>query len=140
MCYHPLPPEYHEILKKKRNFSLIIMGKDPFPTDPIGIPFCKKTWDEQLGVVCSGRYVLESLGMDDAQLINQPVLDKACHIILCGEAKKNKWYDKRRDNAVEVCHPDVRNKINKNRYIQWSDWWSVNSIKNKFKINVLDML
>ena len=40
------------------------MGKDPFPMDPIGIPFCKPDWDLQDDDLCSGHHVLASLGVD----------------------------------------------------------------------------
>ena len=41
------------------------MGKDPYPTDATGIPFCKPSWDQQLAENCSGRYVLNSLGCEE---------------------------------------------------------------------------
>ncbi len=44
--------------------SLVIMGKDPFPSGATGIPFCKEDWDEQTKLTCSGRTVLDSLGID----------------------------------------------------------------------------
>lgn len=46
------------------SLQLTIIGRDPFPTDPIGIPFCKPTWEQQLESNCSGRNVLLSLGID----------------------------------------------------------------------------
>ena len=42
------------------------MGKDPFPSDPVGIPFCKPDWDHLNDDLCSGRHVLASLGVDIA--------------------------------------------------------------------------
>ncbi len=47
------------------DIRLAIMGKDPYPTDATGIPFCKPTWDQQLYGNCSGRYVLLSLGFEE---------------------------------------------------------------------------
>lgn len=44
--------------------QLIVVGKDPFPTDATGIPFCKTTWEQQLAFNCSGQYVLRSLGVN----------------------------------------------------------------------------
>jgi hypothetical protein len=44
--------------------QLAVVGKDPFPSNPVGIPFCKPTWDQQLAENCSGRHVLLSLGFD----------------------------------------------------------------------------
>lgn len=43
--------------------QLAIVGKDPFPTKPNGIPFCKSSWDEQFADNCSGGHVLLSLGI-----------------------------------------------------------------------------
>lgn len=48
----------------KKALQLAVIGKDPFPSDPTGIPFCKPSWDQQLDLKCSGRYVLLALGLD----------------------------------------------------------------------------
>lgn len=64
MSHHPLPTEYLSILHAKREFELAIMGKDPFPMDPIGIPFCKPNWELQNDDLCSGHHVLASLGVN----------------------------------------------------------------------------
>lgn len=40
------------------------MGKDPFPQDPVGIPFCKPDWEQLNDDRCSGRHVLASLGVN----------------------------------------------------------------------------
>jgi hypothetical protein len=47
------------------DIQLAIMGKDPYPTDATGIPFCKPTWNQQLSRNCSGRYVLISMGFEE---------------------------------------------------------------------------
>lgn len=47
----------------KSALQLAIIGKDPFPSDPTGIPFCKPSWEQQLAWNCSGLYVLRSLGL-----------------------------------------------------------------------------
>lgn len=62
--YHPLPDTYHAILRFHRELVLTIVGKDPFPTDPLGIPFCKGTWREQMKYNCSGSHVMAALGID----------------------------------------------------------------------------
>lgn len=46
------------------DLQLVIVGKDPYPKDATGVPFCKPCWDSQTAANCSGRYVLESLGID----------------------------------------------------------------------------
>lgn len=41
-----------------------VMGKDPYPENPVGIPFCKPEWEELQKDQCSGHHVLLSLGAD----------------------------------------------------------------------------
>lgn len=62
--HHPLPDTYLSILHSRPESVLTIVGKDPFPTDPVGIPFCKGTWSEQMKDNCSGSHVMASLGID----------------------------------------------------------------------------
>lgn len=62
--YHPLPTSYLHIISQTTSLKLVIAGKDPFPTSPTGIPFCKATWEEQLNDNNSGLHVLKSLGID----------------------------------------------------------------------------
>lgn len=45
--------------------SVAIVGKDPFPTDAIGVPFCKSTWSEQWKNNSSGFHVLNSIGISE---------------------------------------------------------------------------
>jgi len=64
MNHHPLPDKYVAALNVRDTYVLAIMGKDPYPTDAVGIPFCKPTW----GTFCvdgvSGLDVFRSLGVD----------------------------------------------------------------------------
>ncbi|MDD5125016.1 hypothetical protein [Methylovulum sp.] len=62
--HHPLPHDYSNIVGKRDNFTLVIVDKDPFPSSPTGIPFCKGSWEEQLKANNSGLYVLKSIGID----------------------------------------------------------------------------
>jgi len=55
--------------------------------------------------------------------INKPILEKAYKIILCGEAKKNKWNNYKNKNIVEVPHPDIRNKHNQHIKEDWINIW-----------------
>jgi len=68
MRHFPLPNDYATILSETVRYGLVIMGKDPFPSDPIGIPFCKETWALQLSDNCSGLHVLQSLGTNLAEV------------------------------------------------------------------------
>ncbi|WP_208729707.1 hypothetical protein [Corallococcus exercitus] len=58
----PLSSAYLGLLTSCERLQLLISGKDPFPTDPIGIPFCKGSWREQFDDTCSGGIVLQALG------------------------------------------------------------------------------
>ena len=63
-----LPDDYVKAINEAPKIWLVIMGKDPYPTAPQGIPFVKSTWEEMLNRNCSGRYVLESLGFPVSSL------------------------------------------------------------------------
>lgn len=62
--FHSLPACYRILLNLRRGFDLVVVGKDPFPTAPTGIPFCKPSWAEQQKRNGCGIYVLEALGVD----------------------------------------------------------------------------
>jgi len=62
---YPLPDNYLKILNETDTIELVIIGKDPYPGDPVGIPFCKDTWGELFKYNCSGRYVLNALGYEE---------------------------------------------------------------------------
>jgi len=64
ISYHPIPEAYKEILAQKQYLDLTIIGRDPYPTSPAGIPFCKESWVELLRDNCSGYHVLSSLGIN----------------------------------------------------------------------------
>jgi len=61
---YPLPEAYKEILLQKQYINLTIIGRDPYQTSPVGIPFCKKSWEELLKNNCSGYHVLSALGIN----------------------------------------------------------------------------
>ena len=71
MNYYPLPNDYIKALKIQKSYKLAIVGKDPYPTDPIGIPFCKPDWKSMCDGRCSGLVVLKSLGIDVEKAKNQ---------------------------------------------------------------------
>ena len=64
MRHNPLPTEYVEALDSNETFCLIIMGKDPYPKEAVGIPFCKPSWDSMCDKRISGLFVLQSIGLD----------------------------------------------------------------------------
>lgn len=179
--------EYLRAISELDEIKLVIMGKDPFPTNPNGIPFCKPTWDEQLAANSSGFVVLNSLGVDRVDQkkfteprelflelanhgivflnvvyeylggnklrmrnpqhlnwrelafeINEPLLDQAENIVLCGEAEKNRWNGVVYPNAAEVVHPEIRNRISpvESTRQDWERNWSANSISDRFNLDL----
>jgi len=73
LSYHPLPSKYISLLTSQKFFRVAVVGKDPFPTSPSGIPFCKPTWGEQLRDNCSGKHVLKSLGVEVEVAADNPL-------------------------------------------------------------------
>jgi len=186
MTYNPLPKEYINALNSRNGYCLAIMGKDPYPTGAMGIPFCKSNWDEFCSKNVSGLDVLKSLGVNikvvrcqfkspseyfiylakekgiiflnlsyyfldsacrksthsselqEAESINKNYLYNSQNIILCGEANKIRWYKSSYKNLHSVVHPDNRCKISPYENIrnEWYEWWSEDSLKNKFKIEI----
>lgn len=186
MEYNPLPEEYINALNSRNEYCLAIMGKDPYPTGAMGIPFCKSNWVEFCGKNVSGLDVFKSLGINikvvrsqfkspseyfihlaeekgiiflnlsyyflnsacrqrthsnelqESENINKNYLHKSQNIILCGEAKKIRWYKDSYNNTHIAVHPDKRCKISQDEKTRngWSEWWSENSLKDKFKIQI----
>lgn len=186
MNHYPLPAKYLGILQDKSEFVLTIMGKDPFPQDSIGIPFCKPDWERQTNDLCSGYHVLASLGVAfptvrsiftsptdyfhhlasvkgvvflnlsyhflggkcrklrhraellQAASVNNAILSKSRHVLLCGEASKYDWYGNKPSYAHEIVHPDVRCRISCSPKVadQWQSWWSSGAIAKRFGITV----
>lgn len=174
---------YRSLINSKTTYRIAIVGKDPFPTNATGVPFCKPTWQEQLQQNSSGFHVLNSIGvidlideckflrpfdffsflaskgivflnisyeyiggsirrlehrvqMNQAYLINQPIMHSCDIVLLCGEASKNRWNGFMHPNIIEVVHPDNRNRISRFERIrnQWSENWVTNVIKEKFEL------
>ena len=53
-----LEESYLDICAKMNKIDLVIMGKDPFPNDAMGIPFCKKNWELLSNKVQAGFNIL----------------------------------------------------------------------------------
>ncbi|MDD4220522.1 MAG: hypothetical protein PHR10_10125 [Sphaerochaetaceae bacterium] len=66
---YALPEDYLNILEGLDEIEKIIMGKDPYPEDPTGIPFCKNAWNAVFQNNCSGRYVLSALGYKRKEIL-----------------------------------------------------------------------
>ena len=174
---------YRNLISSLPAIRVAIVGKDPFPTNPTGVPFCKPTWSEQLEVNSSGFYMLNSIGisetirasfplpidcfnflasngvvflnlsydfigvtmrkglhqnqMHQAFQINRPIMQMAEVLLLCGEAKKNRWNDFVHPNSMEVVHPDYRNSFSRYQSVrdQWNENWGINNALNR-KLNL----
>jgi len=62
MCYYPLPAKYIEKMYEVCP-ELVIVGKDPYPSAAMGIPFCKPSWTMMANQTISGFHVLNSLAL-----------------------------------------------------------------------------
>lgn len=69
---------YLSHVPKEGALQLVIVGKDPFPHDPTGIPFCKRDWTEQWRHNCSGGHVLRALGVN--QQAASHAYQHPCHL------------------------------------------------------------
>lgn len=101
----------------KADVRLAIVGKAPFPSNSVDIPFCKPNWQEQLAGNCSGRHVLLSLGLDPSVLrasFKIPALLFEA-LLACGVVFLNASYAyldgslRKRDHLV---HLERANKLN----------------------------
>src|SRR5690554_3297471 len=86
---------YQTLLNSLTDIKLVIVGKDPFPTDAIGIPFCKPNWAEQLKSNSSGFHVLNSLGVisEDIEKIHPHPIDCFYHLANNGIVFLNLSYE-----------------------------------------------
>lgn len=56
--------EGYKRLIKGKHPKFLILGNKPYPTDAMGIAFCKDSWDELMKKKCSGYHLLNALGVD----------------------------------------------------------------------------
>ncbi len=59
-----LHKKYYKELLEINTINILIIGKDPYPTSPNGIPFCKDDINDLKKSNCSGKYLLFGLGID----------------------------------------------------------------------------
>lgn len=64
--------EYSKLLSKTPTIHVCIIGQDIYPKNHSGIAFNKNTFDELLKNNCSGKYVLNSFGLQDKLIANYP--------------------------------------------------------------------
>lgn len=55
---------YYSKARCMESIQLLIVGQDPYPTNPNGVAFCKNSYYELFQEDCSGGIVLKSLGLD----------------------------------------------------------------------------
>jgi hypothetical protein len=56
--------EYYDLLLKSEKIKILIVGRDPYPIDAMGIPFCKVDMSSLQDKRSSGYHVLNSLGIN----------------------------------------------------------------------------
>jgi len=59
---------YHSQARSMESIDFIIIGQDPYPTNPNGVAFCKNSHYEFFQENCSGGLVLKSLGFSKADI------------------------------------------------------------------------
>ncbi|MEI6487743.1 MAG: hypothetical protein WCP52_02205 [Bacteroidota bacterium] len=58
------PKYFDSLLANRGKLKILFIGRDPYPNDPMGIPFCKNDLKESRKPNCSGRYLLNGFGTD----------------------------------------------------------------------------
>jgi uracil DNA glycosylase len=114
---YPLDPEYLQKINSIDSFKLAIVGRDPYPTEPINIHFIKHTWN---GLDCNsaGRYVVRSLCGTISEIKYGYPLCFAFYLLDCGVVLLNSSYH-------YLNKETIRNKRHK---IFIDDAYSVNKI------------
>lgn len=86
-----------------RPIKLVIVGKDPYPTNPIGIPFAKQTLKDTFESD-SGKYLFPSMGVDVSRWMQS-------------NASVETFYDKMLENGIfflNICYRFLNHKLQKN--------------------------
>lgn len=68
--------DYLNYLPKVDEIKAVIIGQDPYPKDPTGIAFCKPKISDIFREYCSGKYVLNSLGLTEKLVLENKELFK----------------------------------------------------------------
>jgi uracil DNA glycosylase len=170
----PLCSEYLTKVKQLKLIELVVLGKDPYPMNPTGIPFMKSTWSEMngnssgfhilnsifgglpssdkyespkdyanyllsIGIVflnCSYHYLGGKLSknkhkdfLDEAAIINSPILLKSNRVILCGkEVSSAMLCNSKKYNYIEMPHPSRFSR--KSDPDNWDRFWACNQLRN----------
>ena len=56
--------EEYKKLEKEKHPNFLILGNKPYPTDAMGIAFCKDSWEKLMNKSCSGYHLLNALGVE----------------------------------------------------------------------------
>lgn len=58
--------DYLNYLGSIKKLKAVIIGQDPYPQSSTGIAFCKSSYIDLFNSKCSGKYVLNSIGIKDS--------------------------------------------------------------------------
>lgn len=101
---------YLSFADRKDDYKLCIIGKDPYPEDSIGIPFCKIAINDK---TCSGYYLLTALGISIKSLNYKYTIDEVIQIFYDLINKdvlflNSSYYFLNKENLSKNKHLDLR--------------------------------
>lgn len=67
---------YSQALETQSKLKAVIIGQDPYPNDPMGIAFCKHSFDDLFHDSCCGQHLLLSLGLTKKSILKHSDLFK----------------------------------------------------------------
>lgn len=102
---YPLDPEYLLKIKSFKSFELTIVGRDPYPTEPIDIPFMIHSWNGLDGK-SAGRYLVRSIYGSIPEVKYGYPLCFAFHMLDCGVVLLNSSYHYLRKETINQKHKD----------------------------------
>ncbi len=104
------------------NVSYTLITKQNASNQPMGSPIRRRDME----------------ALKAAYMINQPYLEKAATIVLCGEAKKIHWVAPAlpTQKVIVAVHPDVRNKYSHHTTTRenWQKIWAPQQLKAQLQL------
>lgn len=63
--------KYYQALEQQSKLKAVIIGQDPYPSNPMEIAFCKYSFDELFDDSCCGQHLLFSLGLTKQSILKR---------------------------------------------------------------------